>query len=146
MMITRTGRTHLHALSVLLLVAGCSSDGGSDHETGEVEGKETGSVCPPNSTVTYDEFVKPFMQDFCVRCHSSTLKDDARNGAPLGHDFDTEAGVRVVGHHVDENAAAGPDAVNTIMPPSDPKPSEEKRRMLGEWLACNPPPDGTPEM
>ena len=33
-------------------------------------------------------------------------------------------------------AAAGPDAVNTLMPPDGDKPTEEQRRQLGQWLAC----------
>jgi hypothetical protein len=41
--------------------------------------------------------------------------------------------------HIDEQAAAGPDHVNTSMPPSGPRPSEAERRQLGEWLACGAP-------
>ena len=61
----------------------------------------------------------------------------ARHDAPLGHDFDTLEGILLVAEHIDENAAAGPAAINTLMPPSpQPAPSEAERRQLGEWLAC----------
>jgi hypothetical protein len=110
------------------LVAGCD-----DH----VEpGGPTGAVCPAGSTLTYDSFGRQFMTDFCVRCHSSTLMGAARMGAPLAHDFDTLAGVLLVADHIDQWAAAGPNATNTSMPPSDPRPTEAQRLQLGEWLAC----------
>ena len=45
-------------------------------------------------------------------------------------------GVRLVANHIDRYAAAGPDAVNEIMPENGDAPSEAERRKLGEWLAC----------
>jgi uncharacterized membrane protein len=127
------GRTILRiALFVSLpLATGCSSS-----KPGAAVGTPTGSTCPSGSTVTYDGFVKGFMEMHCTRCHSSTLSGSARNGAPLAHDFDSEKGILAVGDHVDERAAAGPDATNELMPPSDPRPSAGDRRKLGEWLAC----------
>ena len=38
--------------------------------------------------------------------------------------------------HIDEQAAAGPDAVNTEMPIGAPAPTQAERQLLGEWLAC----------
>lgn len=96
----------------------------------------TESVCPPGSTLTYANFAQPFMESYCTGCHSSTLTGSARMGAPAFHDFDTEGGILAVADHVDEYAAAGPASVNTIMPPSGDLPTEEERRQLGEWLAC----------
>ena len=126
------------ASSLVVAAFACSSDKTEAAHEEEEEGTPTGSTCPPASTLTYDNFAKPFMEEYCTRCHSSQLKGEARNDAPLGHDFDSQQGIIVVGEHVDERAGAGPDAVNTIMPPSDPKPTEAERRKLGEWLACNP--------
>ena len=63
----------------------------------------------------------------------------ARHGAPAFHDYDTVEGVRQTIEHIDEQAAAGPNAVNTIMPEDAPKPTEAERRQLGEWLACGAP-------
>jgi len=99
----------------------------------------TGSSCPPTQTLTYANFGKPFLTSYCTRCHSSTLSGDARNDAPEDHNFDSVLGVRPFVDHIDEAAAAGPNAVNTGMPPSDPRPSSEERHKLGEWLACGAP-------
>lgn len=127
----------LFACAAVFALAGCSDDhaepGG--HHDGE-EGAPSGATCPPGSTLTYETFAKDFFDGYCTRCHSSDKTDDARQGAPLGHDFDTEEGVLAVAEHVDAYAAAGPDSVNTRMPPSNPRPSEAERRQLGEWLAC----------
>lgn len=105
-----------------------------EHE--DSEGMSTGAVCPTSNPPTYESFGRSFMESYCTRCHSSTLSGAARNGAPTGHDFDTELGVLAVAEHVDENAAAGPNGTNEIMPPSGPRPTLEERKQLGAWLAC----------
>jgi uncharacterized membrane protein len=120
-------RTRLLALAAAIALAACGSD---DH------GGPTGSTCPEGSTLSYETFGQEFMDAYCTRCHASDLTGDDRNGAPLNHDFDTKAGILAVADHIDEQAAAGPDNVNTAMPPRAPKPTEEERRQLGEWLAC----------
>jgi len=120
------------ALLALAGAASCGSDD-DDHD----EGTASGAVCPPTgSTLTYANFGQPFMAMYCNRCHSSALTGDARQGAPADHNFDTLNGILKMADHVDEEAAAGPSSVNTSMPPSDPKPPEEERKKLGEWLAC----------
>lgn len=107
-------------------------DGGHSHDAGA----HTGATCPEGSTLTYDNFAEPFFASYCTRCHSSQLSGDARMGAPVGADFDTLEGILAHAHHVDQYAAAGPQATNTLMPPSDPRPSVAERLQLGEWLAC----------
>jgi hypothetical protein len=114
----------------LTTAAGCSHD---DHHE---EGEASGAVCAPAENLTYETFGRAFMESYCVRCHSSKLTGAARNGATVDHDFDTFIGVFNVAEHIDENAAAGPDAVNTAMPPDGPKPTLEERQKLGKWLAC----------
>ena len=89
--------------------------------------------------LTYETFGRPFMEQYCTRCHSSEREGGARNGAPLAHDFHSVAGIALVEEHIDENAAAGPRAVNQVMPPTAPLPSEAERRNLGQWLACKTP-------
>lgn len=106
---------------------------------GEEEGG-SGATCPTDSSLTYDTFGKPFVEQFCTRCHASALTGDARNGAPSEDNFDTLAAIRDVGaEEIDHQAAAGPAKVNTSMPPSEPRPTEAERRLLGEWLACGMP-------
>ena len=102
-------------------------------------GPATASMCPPGSTLTYNNFGKPFMETYCTRCHASDRMGDARNGAPAYHDFDTLIGIKQVANHVDQTAASGPAATNTSMPPDGAKPTLAERQMLGEWIACEMP-------
>ena len=121
---------------LVLALAACDSgdsDGGDEHDE---EGTPSGALCPPSSTLTYEDFAAPFMAAYCTRCHSSTLTGAARNGAPQAHDFDTLEGILLVADHVDEHAAAGPDSTNELMPPNGAIPTDEERAQLGEWLAC----------
>ena len=122
-------RAALSAATLLSLALVACHDHGHGHPSG--------STCPPGNTLTYDNFARPFMESFCTRCHASTLSGPERQGAPLFHDFDSEAGILNVGNHVDQYAAAGPNAINTLMPPDGAQPTEEQRRQLGQWLACN---------
>ena len=111
----------------------------------------TGTVCPDPDpgTLTYDNFGKPFMDKYCRWCHDSSLPRSKRNGAPLFHDFDDLEGVLQVQNHVDQQTGIGPNASNDFMPPdrcpselggplntSCAKPTDEERRQLAEWLAC----------
>lgn len=123
-------------LPLALLAFAC----GDDHEACEAghghEGSPTNSTCE-GSTLTYENFGRDFMEAYCTRCHSSELSgEEERQCAPAGHDFDSLDGILLVRDHIDEHAAAGPDAVNDGMPPSGIRPTEEERRDLGTWLAC----------
>jgi uncharacterized membrane protein len=122
-------RSEVLAVALLLGLVGC----GHDHPS---SGAATKSTCPSGSSLTYQSFGKQFLQDFCGRCHASTVKGAARQGAPEDHTFDTVEQIADEKEHLDMSAAAGPAAVNTGMPPSNPMPTEAQRRQLGEWLAC----------
>lgn len=125
----------LLSLTLSAPFAGC---GGGHHE-GE---KPSGALCPTGpaaSTLTYANFGMGFFAGYCQRCHASAVTGAARNGAPADHVFDTLADIITAKDHIDENAAAGPNAVNTAMPPGAPTPTEDERRKLGEWLACGAP-------
>lgn len=103
-------------------------------------GPPTESVCPPASTLTYDNFGKPFMEQYCTRCHATDLVGADRHGAPSFHDFDTIFGIRAVSEHIDETTASGPAATNTSMPnDSGASPTLAERKLLGEWIACGMP-------
>ena len=102
-------------------------------------GGATGATCPPDSTLTASNFGEDFMGRYCIRCHASSLKGSARQGAPASSNLDTLEAVRQQTEVIDRWAGAGPNAENTLMPPSGPAPSSEERQKLGEWLACGAP-------
>ena len=103
-------------------------------------GGPTGSTCPEQSTLTYTTFANVFFATYCTRCHNSALPVEQRNGAPRELNYDSLEGVRAVDpERIDHVAAAGPDHLNSFMPPSAPRPSNDERAKLGEWLACGSP-------
>ena len=105
-------------------------------------GPATESVCPQTQTLTYENFGKPFMEDYCTECHDSQKRGEDRQGATSFHDFDTIYGIRAVWEHIDFTTAAGPTGiVNDSMPPEGPYPTLEEREQLGEWIACDTPTD-----
>jgi hypothetical protein len=121
-MLPGVGRTTvLIALAALAAVNGCSED------PGKTLGDPTGSVCPPESTVTWATFGQAFIHENCARCH-----DEERPRIV------TQADVQANLELIDRAAAAGPEGVNTYMPEDRGVP-ESQRRALGEWLACGAP-------
>ncbi len=62
-----------------------------------------------------------------------------RNGATPGYNWDDLPTIRAHIDEIDLYAAGGPDVINRTMPPSDPRPSDDERIKLGEWLACGAP-------
>jgi hypothetical protein len=123
------------AMKVLLVIACVACT------TKPTLGPPTGATCPPDSTLTYENFGKPFMEHYCTDCHAITKTGADRKGAPTFHDFDSLFGIKAVWNHIDETSAAGPNAFNDSMPNEDPRPSSMERYQLGEWLACGMPSD-----
>lgn len=124
------------ALIAVVALAACGEN--------PVFGPPTESVCPPGgTTLTYENFGKGFMTHYCTKCHSDELMGADRMGAPSFHDFNTLFGIKAVSDHIDETTAAGPAAVNDGMPQSEPFPTLEERKQLGEWIACGMPSDGS---
>jgi uncharacterized membrane protein len=112
---------------------------GCDTHTHEHAGGPTGSTCPSDNSLTYETFAQGFVEDYCLRCHSSERTGADRNDAPEDVNLDTLAGIRVHLDHIDEHAAAGPLATNEAMPPGNPRPTLAERTMLGQWIACGAP-------
>jgi hypothetical protein len=108
----------------LALGASCSS---SD------EPGETTSECSP--ALSYESFAGPFFLDWCTGCHSSALKEGERQKAPLEINFDTLDDIR---KHKDEILVLS--VHNKKMPPAG-GPSDEERKLLGDWFACGAPAD-----
>jgi hypothetical protein len=101
----------------LLLACGCGGLGDA-----------TGSTCPPDSMLTYENFGRQLMAENCS-CH--VTGDESPS-------FDTLSKIQANAGDIDRAAAAGPNAVNDFMPDDKSMP-EETRRQLGEWLACGAP-------
>ena len=97
---------------------------------GDDTGSATGSTCPSEQTLKYDNFGQAFFQNHCLSCHSSS--------GPESPKFDTQAQIQAHLADIDKAAAAGPNAVNTYMPEGG-SVDEAERRKLGEWLACGAP-------
>lgn len=113
---------------------GCCSDE-------SVLGPPTETECPPASTLTYENFGRQFMEDYCTSCHATTKVGADRNGATADHDFDILAGIRGVAMHIDQAAGIGPASANRNMPPDDEaaQPTDAEREQLAEWLSCGAP-------
>lgn len=99
-----------------IFVAACGTNPPSSTTTSEV-------ACPPDSTLTYDNFGKVLIADNCLECHAG--KDSPR--------LDSQDAIQ-------KNAQAIISAAVTSskMPKSGDMVSDE-RQMLGEWLACGAP-------
>jgi hypothetical protein len=91
-------------------------------------------ACPPpdpsRAPLTYDDFGKPFLDQWCNTCHGSASSN--RNGAPPNITFDTEDDVA---HWKSRIFALAADD-NTSMPLGSAIPSSDERHQLGDWLAC----------
>lgn len=114
---------------VALAASALVSCKGGDSDTGE-------RVCAHDPPLTYDNWGKGFMDNFCVGCHSSLYPEELRKGAPVGVDFDTYAGVMTWVERVESRATGA----EPTMPPGG-GPSAEQIRLLEEWLACAVRPD-----
>jgi uncharacterized membrane protein len=126
----------------LALLGGIGCAGADPKPAAQQSTLATGSKCadPAQPTVTYQGWAKGFFESYCTRCHSSTLTTTTeRNGAPPGANWDDLSSIKTYAEQIDQYAAGGPDGINRVMPPSDPKPSDDERTMLGEWLACGEP-------
>jgi len=120
-------RTSWSVVALAAVFAACSSDDESPAPTHSPE-----LAC----AVGYEDFGGPFLLNWCVGCHSSSLAPEARQGAPYGVDFDTLDGVRA---QADRIRAVAVDS-NRMPPLGGPEPAE--RQTFGEWLDCGAPSNG----
>ena len=89
--------------------------------------------CPPDSTLTWDNFAGGFFDEWCQRCHGAP--DGSRNGAPDQYNFDSRDAVELHASLVYDMAAGA----NNAMPPGPNGPPSEQREELADWLACGAP-------
>ena len=133
------------ALLAALTLSGCSEDGGDSPVDAGRDGPPLINGCPslsapqaspgdPIDGDTFDTFAGPLLVQVCTRCHATTLTGAARNGAPIGFNWDDEASVRT--HLAEIRNAVG---VLNFMPPSDPRPSCDERQRLVRWIDADAP-------
>jgi hypothetical protein len=125
------------ATGLAITLFACASS--SDDAPSNAEPSDTGATCPADSTLTYEGWAQGFFESYCTRCHSSALVDDERNGAPPHADWDEYQSIHAYKDEIAGFASGGPDWINRTMPPSDPRPPDDERLKLGEWLACGLP-------
>jgi uncharacterized membrane protein len=129
---------------LVALLSGCSDDASSPVDAGR-DGPPLINGCPSLSTPqanpgdpidgdTFASFAAPLLTTYCTRCHSTTLTGAARNGAPIGFDWNDEASVRL--HLAEMRNAIG---VVNFMPPSAPLPSCDERQRLVRWIDADAP-------
>ncbi len=92
---------------------------------------DTAGACDRDPPLTWANFGQGWMDKHCTGCHSSLLRADQRNGAPVQVDLDTWEDAVAWGPRI----AARSLGKEATMPPGG-GPSEEERRLLAEWLEC----------
>ena len=100
----------------LLFLAACATNAPSGVTSADI-------TCPPNSTLTYENFGQLVIADNCLSCHTS-------NAHPI---LDTQAAIQ------QNKSAILADAVTGTKMPKSNNMVLEDRQLLGEWLACGAP-------
>jgi hypothetical protein len=96
------------------------------------DSEETGQNSSGLCNVGYDDFAGPFLLNWCVGCHSSSLPEGQRQEAALEINFDTLDGLR-------KNASkARLMVVEEAMPPVG-GPSVHERELFARWIDCGMP-------
>jgi hypothetical protein len=123
------------ALSLLgaIVIAACSSELTASPEK-ITSSLVPGRACPEGNATSYESFGGPFFLSWCTGCHSSSLDESARRGAPAGIDFDRLEDIKKHAERI--YARAGDD--HLTMPPAG-GPTREQRKLLGDWLGCGAP-------
>lgn len=103
---------------MILLLLGCTGAPAED------------TACDRDPPLDYAGFGQGWMSKHCVGCHSSLIREEQREGAPVGVDLDTWEGVLQYAERIEVRTIDTRD-----MPPGG-GPSEEERALLLEWLTC----------
>lgn len=117
--------TAIAALSALLN-AGCGGDS-----------SQVDPTCAASGALTYTNFGKKFVDDYCASCHAGSVHGPDRQGAPPTVVFDSLAQIRAKQDDVENDVV-----VLKVMPfgQSTKHPTDAQREQLGQWLRCGAPP------
>jgi uncharacterized membrane protein len=94
------------------------------------------ALCDRSPALSWDNFGSTYLGRHCNGCHSSLMPESMRQGAPLGIDFDTYAGLLASADRV----AARATGEDPSMPPGG-GPSDDEIALFSEWLSCTVLPD-----
>jgi uncharacterized membrane protein len=87
---------------------------------------------------TWENFGRQFFQTYCLRCHSETLTTDLeRTDAPAGINFNELEVMREFASRIRLRAGQLGDMPPTLLP--GPRPSEDERLRLIQWIDCGTP-------
>jgi uncharacterized membrane protein len=117
------------ALGCLLLVlSGC----GEKLEPAAAPPLSDGGSCAAgdkgDKKVTFEDQIKPLFATYCLSCHSASLAEAKRQGAPMAINYDSyEAAVKHLDQALEETTA------ETMPPAGAPKVPADKRQLLECW-------------
>jgi mono/diheme cytochrome c family protein len=108
----------------------------SDTEVEDIEDADDDSAAADDGNevicgVTFNENIKPFFADYCVRCHSVNAVSGERNGAPDSANYDTPENVLTQGEGIRARLLDGGG-----MPPTPPEPNHIERDDIIAWIDC----------
>lgn len=86
--------------------------------------------CSSEPALTWENFGKGHLDKHCNGCHSSQIRPEQRNNAPVGVDFDTWDKTVQFGERI---WIRGGETLD--MPPGG-GPSEDELRLFEEWMHC----------
>ncbi len=96
------------------------------------------SRAAPCGDVTYQNFGAEFFAEYCLRCHNEELVGDlARSDAPTGINYNRLDLIRLFAQRIRLRAGVQGD-----MPPrllAVPRPDDEDRLKLIQWIDCGMP-------
>jgi hypothetical protein len=116
--IARRSPREVHVLRsalVCLVISGCAANS---------TGVDSASItCPPDSTLTYENFGQPLVVDHCLSCHATSQRPALATQPEI--QSNRQAILKV--------------AVETTQMPKGSAMGLDERQLLGEWLACGAP-------
>ena len=104
---------------------GCAGDSGNGDP-----------ACSASTALTYTNFGKQFVDDFCSSCHAGSAQGADRQGAPATVVFDSLAQIHAKAQEVQDDVV-----VLKVMPfgQSTKHPTDAQREQFGQWLHCGAP-------
>ena len=106
----------LRAVLACLVIAGCATDYSSGIDPASV-------TCPPDSTLTYENFGEALITENCLSCHTSKERPT----------LTTQQAIQT------NRQAILKESVTSTRMPEGTSMLLEERELLGEWIACGAP-------